>query len=63
MKFVGAYPTMSGGVITNGLIQKEEKAVDVLEKNLKYTKKLLRGKKSNTVKKPKFKKKQKSKSK
>merc|ERR1712198_58261 len=61
--FGGAYPTMSGGVITNGLIQKEEKAVDVLEKNLKYTKKLLRGKKSNTVKKPKFKKKQKSKSK
>ena len=54
---------MSGGVITNGLIQKEEKAVDVLEKNLKYTKKLLRGKKTNTVKKPKFKKKQKSKSK
>jgi len=61
--FGGAYPTMSGGVITNGLIQKEEKAVDVLEKNLKYTKKLLRGKKTNTVKKPKFKKKQKSKSK
>jgi len=61
--FGGAYPTMSGGVITNGLIQKEEKAVDVLEKNLKYTKKLLRGKKTSTVKKPKFKKKQKSKSK
>ena len=47
---------MSGGLITNGLVKKEEKAVDVLENNLKYTKNLLRGKKTgHNVNKNKFK--------
>ena len=51
----GSYPTMSGSVITSGLVRKEESAVDVLENNLKYTKKLLRGKNNTYVKPNKFK--------
>ena len=51
----GAYPTMSGSLIKDMFVKKEEKAVEVLEKNLKYTKNLLRGKKNNNVKKDRFK--------
>ena len=46
---------MSGSVITSGLVRKEESAVDVLENNLKYTKKLLRGKNNTNVNPNKFK--------
>ena len=46
---------MSGSVSTGVLVKKDEKAVDVLENNLKYTKQLLRSSQSNTKK--KFKKK------
>lgn len=56
----GSYPTMSGTVISGSLLKKEEKAVDVLQNNLKFTKNLLRSKQSKPVK--KFKKKQQKKS-
>ena len=52
--FGGAYPTMTGGVLKDVFVKKDENAVECLEKNLKYTKNLLRGTKSN-VKKDKFK--------
>ena len=48
---------MSGSVSSGVLVKKEEKAVDVLENNLKYTKQLLRSSQSNPKK--KFKKQQK----
>jgi len=52
----GAYPTMSGSVQTSEVTAKrEEKAVEVLENNLQYTKKLLRGNKKTTDKRDKFK--------
>ena len=41
----GAYPTMGGGMPTDVLARKEEKAVDALQNNLKYTQNLLRSKK------------------
>ena len=41
----GAYPTMGGGMPTDVLAKKEEKAVDALQSNLKYTQNLLRSKK------------------
>ena len=56
----GSYPTMSGCVSTGGLVKKDEKAVDVLENNLKYTKQLLRSSQSNTKKKFKKKKQKKT---
>ena len=46
---------MSGSISTGVLVKKDEKAVDVLENNLKYTKELLRSSHTNTKK--KFKKK------
>ena len=52
----GAYPTMSGTVQTSDvMVNKEEKAVEVLENNLQYTKKLLRGTKKTNEKRDKFK--------
>ena len=52
----GAYPTMSGTVQTSDvMVNKEEKAVEVLENNLQYTKKLLRGTKKSNEKRDKFK--------
>ena len=56
----GSYPTMSGTFNSDVLMKKEEKAVDVLENNLKFTKNLLRSKKSNQKKKFKNKKQKKS---
>ena len=44
-KYGGSYPTMSGGMPTDVLVKKEEKAVDALQSNLKYTQNLLRNKK------------------
>merc|ERR1712025_556431 len=41
----GAYPTMSGGMPVDILAKKEEKAVEALQSNLKYTQNLLRSKK------------------
>jgi len=41
-KYGGAYPTMSGGMPQDVLAKKEEKAVDALQSNLKYTQNLLR---------------------
>ena len=59
----GAYPTMSGAVVTpEVMLRKEEKAVEVLENNLQYTKNLLRGTKKTKVSKDKgFKKRKKQK--
>ena len=51
---------MSGCVSTGVLVKKDEKAVDVLENNLKYTKQLLRSSQSNTKKKFKKKKQKKT---
>ena len=51
---------MSGTFNSDVLMKKEEKAVDVLENNLKFTKNLLRSKKSNQRKKFKNKKQKKS---
>ena len=55
--FGGSYPTMSGSLVQDILIlvKKDEKAVEVLENNLKYTKNLLRGKKTGVKKDNKFK--------
>jgi len=41
----GAYPTMGGGMPTDVLVRKEERAVEALQSNLKYTQNLLRNKK------------------
>ena len=60
----GAYPTMSGAVVTPEvmLVKEEKKAVEVLENNLQYTKNLLRGTKKTKVSKDKgFKKRKKQK--
>jgi len=43
----GAYPTMGGGMPADVLVKKEEKAVEVLKNNLKYTQKLLKSNKSD----------------
>ena len=51
---------MSGSVSNGVLVKKEEKAVDVLESNLQYTKQLLRSSQSNTKKKFKKKKQKKT---
>ena len=51
---------MSGTVISGTSVKKEEKAVDVLQNNLQFTKNLLRSKQSKPNK--KFKKKQQKKS-
>ncbi len=52
----GAYPTMSGSVQTSEvMVKREEKAVEVLENNLQYTKKLLRGTNKTNDKRDKFK--------
>ena len=53
--FGGSYPTMLGSLVQDILVKKDEKAVEVLENNLQYTKNLLRGKKTTGVKKDKFK--------
>jgi len=44
-KYGGSYPTMGGGMPKDVLVKKEEKAVDALQSNLKYTQNLLRNKK------------------
>ena len=51
---------MSGSISTGVLVKKDEKAVDVLENNLKYTKQLLRSSQSNNKKKFKKKKQKKT---
>jgi len=51
----GSYPTMGGGLPTDLLNKKAEKAVDALQSNLKYTQNLLRGKKKPEKHQNKFK--------
>jgi len=43
----GAYPTMGGGMPVDVMVKKEEKAVEVLKNNLKYTQNLLKSNKSD----------------
>ena len=54
-KYGGAYPTMSGGMPQDVLAKKEEKAVDALQSNLKYTQNLLRNTKRPDTTQNKFK--------